>query len=314
MVNNKLAVAIPTYNRHSILRENLLHMLPELSKYNIAVYISDDSDNNNTRDMISELKLKYDKIYYHKNNPSLGHDNNCLRTLGIPNEEYIWYLGDSEIIKDNGIKLILDLLKKNTFDFILLNADNRSVDINSHHYLDASSFFVDLAWHATLTGATIYRKEILFNKKYDKYVGSNFIQLGIILEELLDSTDGLYWLNNKLIYVNKNKAESYWTKEIFKVFAEDWFDFVNSLPEEYLDKDKMKVLKSHSNHTDIFKFRRYITLRKENILNLKSYFKFYGKLKYTTSLHVYTVFLIALLPRIILISLNIVVKKLKIGT
>mgnify|MGYP001619509989 CR=1 FL=1 len=312
MVNNQLAIAIPTYNRHLILKENLLAMLPDLKKYNIPVYISDDSDNNHTRDMIIDFKIQYDNIFYFKNYPSLGHDKNCLKTLGIPNEEYIWYLGDSQIIKNQSIETILNLVEKNTFDFILVNAENRNVDIPSQYYSDANDFFVDLAWHATLTGVTIYRKEILFRKNYTKYIGSNFIQLGIILEELLENTDGLYWLNNKMMDVNKNKAESYWAKEIFKVFAEDWFDLINDLPKAYLYENKLQVLKSHSYHTGLFKFKNFITLRKRNILNLKSYLKVYRKLKYTTSLNIHTVFLIALQPRFILIGASMMLKKIKI--
>ena len=314
MENNKLAIAIPTYNRHLILKENLLRMLPELREYNIPVYISDDSDNNYTRDMISEFKIQYDNIQYHKNDPSLGHDKNCLKTLQIPNEEYIWYLGDSQVIKDKGIKVILDLIEKNTFDFILVNAENRNVDVDSQCYRDANEFFVDLAWHATLTGITIYRKEILFRKDYNKYIGSNFIQLGIILEELLENINALCWLNNKLIYVNRNKAESYWSKEIFKVFSEDWFDFINDLPQEYVWENKLQVLKSHSHNTGIFKFRNYISLRKRNILNLKSYFKFNNKLKLTTTLNIYAVFIVALIPRLILLSVHRILNNLQLGS
>lgn len=311
MLNDKLAIAIPTYNRHLILRENLLAMLPDLNKYNIPVYISDDSDNNHTRDMISEVKIQYDNIYYFKNNPSLGHDNNCLQTLGIPNEEYIWYLGDSQVINNQGIKTILELLEENTFDFILVNAEDRNLDIDSHYYRDANEFFVELTWHATLTGATVYRKDILFKTNYDRYIGSNFMQLGIILEEMLDNTNGLCWLNKKLIYVNKNKNESYWTKDIFKVFSEDWFDFVIDLPQEYLYKNKLQVLKSHSYHTGIFKFRNYIALRNCNILNLNSYLKYYKKLKFTTTLNAYVVFIIALVPRVFLLSTSNILKKIE---
>lgn len=311
MVNKKLAIAIPTYNRSLILKENLLIMLPELREYDITIYISDDSDNYLTRDMISELKIQYDNIHYHKNKPSLGHDKNCLKTLEMPNEEYVWYLGDSLIIKNNGIKEILNIIEKNTFDMILVNSDTRDFETKSEHYNDANKFFVDLAWHATFTGTTIYRKKILFRENYQKYIGSNFIQLGVILEELLKSNNGLYWFNKKLIYTNKNKKESYWNKNIFKVFANDWIDFINSLPNEYLNHNKKKVIKSHSDHTGIFKFRTYISLRRSNVLNLKSYFENYDKLKLATSLNIYAVFIIALIPKFILVSLKHMQGKLK---
>lgn len=313
MANKKLAVAIPTYNRHIILKENLLFMLPELEKYDVTIYISDDSDNYLTRDMISELKQQYNNIHYHKNNPSLGHDKNCLKTLSMPREEYIWYLGDSLIIKDGGIKDVLNIIGKETFDILLVNSETRDIVRDSEHYYDANKFFVDLAWHATFTGTTIYKKDILFRGDYQKYIDSNFIQLGIVLEELLESDHGLYWFNKKLIYTNKNKKGSYWNKEIFKVFAKDWVDFIKNLPDEYSCGNKKKVMKSHSNYSGIFKFRTYIALRRGNILSIKSYFKHYNELKLATSLNMYAVFFIALLPRPILVGLKYVQEKLKIN-
>jgi len=49
MHNKRLAIAIPTYNRCEILREDLLLILPEIIEHSIAVYISDDSSNDDTR-------------------------------------------------------------------------------------------------------------------------------------------------------------------------------------------------------------------------------------------------------------------------
>ena len=243
MINSKLAISIPTYNRPSILRENLLIMMPEIKKYNIPIYISDDSDNDLTRDMIFDLKQQYNNIQYHKNEPSLGHDENCLMTLRLAKEEYIWYLGDSQIIAGNGIEMILDTIKENTFDFILVSSVNRNVKVNSQVYFDFTEFFIDLTWHATLTGATIYRNAILFKSEYNNYINSNFIQLGIILEEILDSNNGLCWINKELLYHNKNKGESYWTSNTFKVFAEDWYNFISTMPDDYSVENKIKVIK-----------------------------------------------------------------------
>jgi len=104
MKNKKLAIAIPTYNRASIVKENILLMLNEIKRYSIPLYISDDSNNEETKLVVVDLKKEYDYIYYYKNQPGLGHDKNCIRTLALPNEEYIWYLGDSIIIEDGGIK------------------------------------------------------------------------------------------------------------------------------------------------------------------------------------------------------------------
>ncbi|MBP1920720.1 glycosyltransferase family 2 protein [Youngiibacter multivorans] len=299
MINDRLAIAIPTYNRHLILKENLELMLPEIMEHGIKVYISDDSSNNLTGEMASELKERYPNIEYIRNDPRLGHDRNCLSTLGKPDQEYVWYLGDSQIICPGGIKRVLEVIESKACDFIVVNSLHRGIGITSKEYTDANEFFVDLAWHTTLTGATIYRKDNLFRVSYDRYLGSNFMQLGILLQELLDSRNGICWLNENLIYGNEKKGGSYWNKQVFKVFAEDWVDFISSLPDGYSRENKVRVMKSHSDNTGLFNERSYMAYRISGKLDMKAYLKYYSKLKYATSFDIFNVLLLALTPRLL---------------
>lgn len=297
---SKLAISIPTYNRPEILEENLKIMIPYLKEKGIPVYISDDSNNDLTKNVIEKLRETYPNIYYFKNEHSLGHDKNCLRTLNLANEEYIWYLGDSQIITLRGIEIILDTIDKNIFDFLLVSSTSRNIKIKSSVYHNCNLFFVDLAWHATMTGSTIYRKDILFKSNYNNYLNTNFIQLGILLQEMILSENGLCWLNENVIYGNRNKGNSYWMNRVFQVFANDWYDFIYSLPKEYTKENKKKVVKSHSKNTGIFGFRNLVQLRIKNILNIKTYLIHLRKLRHATSISILFVLFIALTPRVFL--------------
>ena len=64
-----LSVAIPTYNRTDILISNLQSILDELIEHQIAVYISDDSNNEETEIAIQELQTIHPLIFYFKNEP-----------------------------------------------------------------------------------------------------------------------------------------------------------------------------------------------------------------------------------------------------
>jgi len=299
MINARLTIAIPTYNRHLVLKENLELMLPEIMEFEVPVYISDDSSDNHTEDMIKGLLEAYPNFHYRKNDPRLGHDRNCMSTLKMADEEYVWYLGDSQIIMSGGIKRVLEAISEKSPDFISVNSLHRCINLPTRDYRDANSFFTDLAWHATLTGATIYRKDILFRSGYERYIGSNFMQLGILLQELLESSKGISWINENLIYGNDRKGGSYWNRQVFKVFAEDWVDFVSSLPDGYSHENKVKVMRSHSDNTGLFSERSYMAYRISGKLDLKSYFKYYSKLKYATSMDIRDVLQMALTPRIL---------------
>lgn len=159
MKNSKLAIAIPTYNRAEILKENLLYMLEDIKKYNIPIYISDDSTNNDTKNMIAKVKNQYANIYYFHNGSSLGHDKNYFYTLNLPDEDYIWYLGDSIIIENGTISMILEIINKYKLDLIFINEETRNLDVKSGVMEDKNRVLLDLGWHLTLSGTTIYSKK-----------------------------------------------------------------------------------------------------------------------------------------------------------
>ena len=183
MENKKLAIAIPTYNRASILNENIELMLEEIRKYSVPIYISDDSIDNETKSIIEEFCKEYEYIYYYKNKPGLGHDKNCLRTLALPTTEYIWYLGDSIIIKPGGIKKILDIIENGNYDFVAVNAKNRNLDYPSGIYEDGNKLLTEIGWHLTLTSATIYSNKIQgLLDKLDLDNCKNFPQTALIFE------------------------------------------------------------------------------------------------------------------------------------
>ena len=94
------------------------------------------------------------------------------------------------------------------------------IKVETYHYLQKiysnySEFFVDLAWHATLTGVTIYNRTILEQNLNEKYFNTNFIQLGILLDLIIDTDKPLCWLNNQFVALNLRKKSSYWENDVF---------------------------------------------------------------------------------------------------
>jgi hypothetical protein len=301
MKNSKLAITIPTYNKCEILRGNLLYMLNDLKKFNIPIYISDDSDNDETKNMINELKTEYNLIYYIKNDHNLGHDKNYVTALRLPEEEYVWCLGDSIIIKQGSIEKILTILQDKEYCFLSVNADSRRLRLPTKHYTDPQEAFIDLAWHLTLTGATIYNKKALYDINYLDYIyHKNFPQVNIIFSNLLVNVHGLYWLGEKIIFQNKNKKRSYWSSKAFEVFVYDWYRIIMALPDNYSLENKYYVIKSHDVNTKIFGIRNLLNLRTLNGLNCKNYRQYNYLFPFTIKYPKPVILLIALLPRIVI--------------
>jgi abequosyltransferase len=309
--NNTLAISIPTYNRASILKENISLMLEEIKTFSIPIYISDDSTNNETQLIVKELLEIYPNITYYKNNPSLGHDKNCIKTLSIPRENYTWYLGDSVIIKKGGIERILSHISNYLPDFIAVNSDNRDLEIASKLYTDRNKLLEELAWHLTMTSATIYSKSVIDQIKIsDPSEYRNFPQTAIIFEKFAESKCSLFWENLKLIY-NNSKKNSYWQKGVFQVFLTDWPNIINKLDSSYSKESKTKAIISHSKSTKLFSFNNLIKYKAYGFFSWKDYLKYFKILKFHSNTNIYIILIILLIPKFVLLPFISVYYRLK---
>nr|WP_315223156.1 glycosyltransferase family 2 protein [uncultured Flavobacterium sp.] len=299
-MESNLAIAIPTYNRAEIIKFNLESILEELKKFNIPVYISDDSTDDSTELLIKQFKSKHDLFYYRRNEVRFGHDLNCINTITFPKEKYVWYLGDSMIIEPGSIEHVLKCIENENFDFICCNADGRDLNITSRIFTDKTEIFENLCWHLTLTGATIYNKEKLaWLHNFDISKFKNFPQTAIIFEQLVIESSNLYWINKSLVRNNPNKT-SYWARNVFNVFLEDFSSFVLNLPEDYPLSLKIKVIRYHSQKTGIFSYFSFVNYRIEGYYDYTTFLKYRTKFKKFTINNIYILLIIALFPRVIL--------------
>ncbi|WP_243324073.1 glycosyltransferase family 2 protein [Geothrix sp. SG200] len=296
MPSKPLALAIPTYNRPSVLMENLRHMLPELKAHQVPVYISDDSDNEDTRHLIELLKLEYDLIHYRRNTPSLGHDQNCISTLAWPEADYIWYMGDSIFFKAGSLGNILKALETQP-EFVFLNSYVKDDIYHTGIIRNWKQFLMDTTWYLTLTGATIYSSRSLGtikNKEFDAQKYPNFVQLAVVFEYFSRCSGNIYWFNETTIDVNKNK-KSYWLKNAIKVFVVDWSNFIESIL-IFNETEKSKIIRSHSAKTHLFGIVNLLLIRKYEGISFRLWVNYRKKIKKAFHLPSWIGLVVSLVP------------------
>lgn len=300
MHNKKLSISIPTYNRHEILYENLQLILPELVQHSIAIYISDDSNDDNTIDIVNELKKLHPYIYYVKNSPSLGHDKNIWSALQLPSTDYVWLLGDSVIIKNGSISKLLSVLNTD-YDFIFINSYVNNAG-KIEEVRDIRDFLKDFAWYLTLTGATIYNSKTIrdFNAKGHVKYYRNFQQLAIIFDYVSVENISSYWVNEKLISIN-TKKKSYWTNNVIDVFVIDWSSIIKSFPCVFANEAIMnEVIFSHARNTNFFSLKKLLLYRSDGAINFNNNIKNYKYIKIAARNSTYLFFIVSILPKILL--------------
>ena len=272
-MNELLSIVIPCFDSLGSLKKNLEGILHDLQKYSIAVYITDDSSNNNIKNFVNEYSKYHEYISYVKNSPRLGHDKNFVMALKQSKTAYTWIIGDRVGIHKTSIKKVLKIISKNQYDIISVNKEGRNINISSKHYSNPTEIFNIFGWHLTYTGATIYSNRAIENIgeiSLDNF--RNFPQIGLIFT-YLSYNCSFFWLNEQLLY-SISKKDSYWVNNAIDVFIKDWEFSVYNLPNIYNEAVKKSTIIKHSKNSNLFNTKFLLKMRMNNNYNsiiLKKY-------------------------------------------
>ncbi len=122
----KLSICIPTFNRPDLLNNCLNSILiakKEFSKFKFEVCISDNSNNFQSKNIINLYKKKIN-LTYNKNKKNIGYIKNYIKVVKMAKGEFVWVIGDDEILKPKTFKILSDNFKKNTdIDFMYVNSN-----------------------------------------------------------------------------------------------------------------------------------------------------------------------------------------------
>lgn len=239
----------------------------------ISVYVSDDSPDDDTEDMLRGLANRVPHVQYRRNQPALRHDRNVIRTLLWPTEDYVWILGDAGWVVPGAFEKVLGLL--NEQDFLFVNSHSSETPNIPQLDGDAARRLVrDLFWHQTLTGATIYSRHVLewlrFAAPDAEGLVSNFPHLCVLVDFMAAHRTTVGWVGARSSRFAPK--ESYWRNSALKVWAEDWSAAVCRQPSVIFPRERPAVLRSHSAHMNLFNADLLILLRQRGDLN-KTYLR-----------------------------------------
>lgn len=126
----KLSICIPTFNRASYLANCLNSIIICKSKSNLEfqVCVSDNNSTDHTANVVSEA-MSMLEIKYHKNTNNLGIPRNFLNVVSMAEGDFIWLLGDDDLLLPNAISDLFNLI--NVYpdvDFFYVNSYHLNTD------------------------------------------------------------------------------------------------------------------------------------------------------------------------------------------
>jgi len=276
-----LSIVMPTYNRANILMRSLEFHLPLLQEYNIKLYVFDNASTDNSGEIVKQYQQYYPLLEYHCNDNNIGPDNNFERALTYPDSKYIWLLGDTYEIPEDGIVYILDLINRDKgYPIIVFNLHNmiRLDAANTLEYFDYNALLSDLGGLMTCLSCLVYERNFIKQTNFNRYKNTNFLQTGIIFEGLPINSGTVSWVQNisikgiESVEIDKVKWRN--TPDALEIGCKQWVNFVFSLPAAYRLESKLKCLLDFGIISGIFSFRSIVNMRRLNIINSHSYIKY----------------------------------------
>lgn len=115
MERKLLTIIIPTYNRCVQVKENLNLVIPQVldNKEYVQIFVSDNASTDGTQEMMSEFLDKYGEILsYHRHVENITASPNFNFAVHAVDSEYVYILGDDDLILPHFLSTILALVKK----------------------------------------------------------------------------------------------------------------------------------------------------------------------------------------------------------
>jgi glycosyltransferase involved in cell wall biosynthesis len=110
-----LSICVPTYNRAHLLRVMLQAALPQVKECGdlVELCVCDNASPDNTPQVVDESRT-LGPVHYTRNESNLGFHGNIVKlTTKLAIGEYVWLLGDDDLLAPGAVARVLDVLQRN---------------------------------------------------------------------------------------------------------------------------------------------------------------------------------------------------------
>lgn len=187
----KVDIILASYNGELFIEEQIRSILNQTHQ-NINLIITDDSSNDNTKEIVDGLMLLDKRIRFYKNETGSGVVSNFNNGLRYSTAEYILFSDQDDVWKNNKVELLLNeiIAKEVSDDFIIpcLIFSNLSI-VNEDLSLINNDFYAYnklnpinntkieyLKWRSSVYGCSL-----IFNRKL--LVLAGYVPLGISMHD-----------------------------------------------------------------------------------------------------------------------------------
>ena len=219
----KLTIAIPTYNRWPYLQDllGLLFLQCEKSPSgcdDIEILIIDNSSSDNSQGLPEYIDknshLESLSIRYLRNECNIGADENFLKCIQEAKGEFVWLVGDDELLEEEAVTTILEVLHTMNPNMLILMDKNYSSGVTENkvfsNYGQLVSFFYNINPHFilahTLISVNVFRKSVFSLEFARSKIKTNYLHMYGLMPDLISKGPVVLLIEKPLVIVRDDRA------------------------------------------------------------------------------------------------------------
>lgn len=231
-----LTIAIPTWNRHQYLHQNLRQLKTEIDTVGhhlVEVLVSDNCSSDATPDVVREAQAAGLAVRYVRNEMNLGWARNFAQCVDLVAGKYMLLFGDDDILCSGALRLLMNHLIEAEHGVICLRPYGYDVDCEKEYpggegrvmqFNDASDFLVTISKCFTLTSALVINRTLLNEVDSRQFLHTNLATFHLVLRAALAARSNIY-INRYLVASKRQNSSSY---EFYKVFVDEFWEIVDA--------------------------------------------------------------------------------------
>ena len=138
----KLTIAIPSYNRNLVLKENIQKLLFQINDQ-VEVVIIDNSSDLPIEETLNQELLDYPQLSVIRNISNIGLSANIIRGIEICKTKWVWLLSDDDTPYENAIEKILEQIESNENAYYINFTSNYSKNRSKSFQTTGENEFIE---------------------------------------------------------------------------------------------------------------------------------------------------------------------------
>lgn len=276
MARPRLAIAIPSLNRGTMLDAVLREAVPVCEALSIPIFVSDNHSEDRTPEICDGWAARWAGFRYQRHPQRVPFGHSLMSAVEMSDAEYTWLAGDDDYLVPDGIRAALDCLEKLQPDALvvrtvevpragfaaldlplgpqlaaLLASEARGTAIREHTRAD--EFFAEK--HIILPApSVIYPTERTLATDYSRYLETHHAHIGALFEALavIQAERGrvavleLEQICSVSLTVHNDQGKDQWS-DVFRYLAVEGFPkWLSLLPPLYAPH--IHIVEDHLRH------------------------------------------------------------------